>query len=146
MQRRQWQPTPVLLPGKSHGWRSLVGWCLWGREESDTTERLHFHALEKEMVFPPLEEFSSLLWSTQSKALAQSINQKYMLFLELSCFFDDRTDVGSLICRCTLIISMNTSVKMVCDLPCSMIFMEGMLRIFDVICISWLVLEFGRSQ
>ena len=41
--RRQWNPTPVLLPGKSHGWRSLVGCSPWGREESDTTERLHFH-------------------------------------------------------------------------------------------------------
>ena len=41
--RRQWQPTPVLLPGKSHGHRSLVGCCLWGRIESDRTERLHFH-------------------------------------------------------------------------------------------------------
>ena len=41
--RRQWQPTPVLLLGNSHGWRSLVGCSLWGREESDTTERLPFH-------------------------------------------------------------------------------------------------------
>ena len=41
--RRQWHPTPVLLPGKSHGWRSLVGWSPWGRSESDMTERLHFH-------------------------------------------------------------------------------------------------------
>ena len=41
--RRQWHPTPVLLPGKSHGWRSLVGCNPWGCEESDTTERLHFH-------------------------------------------------------------------------------------------------------
>ena len=41
--RRQWHPTPVLLPGKSHGWRSLVGCSPWGREKSDTTERLHFH-------------------------------------------------------------------------------------------------------
>ena len=48
--RRQWQPTPVLLPGKSHGQRSLVGCSPWGHEESDTTERLHFHALEKEMA------------------------------------------------------------------------------------------------
>ena len=40
---RQWHPTPVLLPGKSHGWRSLVGCCLWGCEELDMTERLHFH-------------------------------------------------------------------------------------------------------
>ena len=46
----QWHPTPVLLPGKSHGRRSLVGRSPWGHEESDTTERLHFHALEKEMA------------------------------------------------------------------------------------------------
>ena len=48
--RRQWHPTPVLLPGKSHGRRSLVGCGPWGREESDTTKRRHFHALEKEMT------------------------------------------------------------------------------------------------
>ena len=41
--RRQWHPTPVLLPGKSHGRRGLVGCSPWGREESDTTEQLHFH-------------------------------------------------------------------------------------------------------
>ena len=40
---RQWQPTPVILPGESHRWRSLVGYSPWGREESDTTEQLHFH-------------------------------------------------------------------------------------------------------
>ena len=40
--RRQWHPTPVLLPGKFHGQRSLVGCSLWGREESDRTEQLHF--------------------------------------------------------------------------------------------------------
>ena len=40
--RRQWQPTPVLLPGKSHGQRSLVG-SPSGCPESDTTKRLHFH-------------------------------------------------------------------------------------------------------
>ena len=41
--RRQWQPTQVLLPGKSHGRRSLVGCSPWGRWESDMTEWLHFH-------------------------------------------------------------------------------------------------------
>ena len=41
--RRQWHPTPVLLPGKSHGQRSLVCCSPWGRQESDTTEWLHFH-------------------------------------------------------------------------------------------------------
>ena len=53
-QRRWWHPTPVLLPGKSHGWRSLVGCSPWGRQEwtrlSDFTFTFHFHALEKEMA------------------------------------------------------------------------------------------------
>ena len=40
---RWWHPTPILLPGKSHGLRSLVGYSPWGLEESDMTERLHFH-------------------------------------------------------------------------------------------------------
>ena len=39
--RKKWQPTPVLLTGKSHGWRILVGYSPWGRKESDTTERLN---------------------------------------------------------------------------------------------------------
>ena len=38
LRRRQWHPTPVLLPGESQGQGSLVGCCLWGRTESDTTE------------------------------------------------------------------------------------------------------------
>ena len=41
--RRQWHPTPVLSPGKSHGWRSLVGCRPWGREELATIEQLPFH-------------------------------------------------------------------------------------------------------
>ena len=46
-------PTPILLPGESHGWRSLVGCSPWGRKESDTTDftfTFHLHALEKEMA------------------------------------------------------------------------------------------------
>ena len=38
--RREWQPTPVFLPGEYHGQRSLVGYSPWGCKESDTTERL----------------------------------------------------------------------------------------------------------
>ena len=41
--RRKWQPTPVFLPGKSHGLRSLVGYRPLGRKETETTEQLHFH-------------------------------------------------------------------------------------------------------
>ena len=43
VRRRQWHPTPVLLPGKSDGRRSLVGCSPWSHKESDMTERLHFH-------------------------------------------------------------------------------------------------------
>ena len=54
IQRRQWHPTPVLLPGKSHGWRSLEG-CIHGVARSrtrlsDFTFAFHFHALDKEMA------------------------------------------------------------------------------------------------
>ena len=60
--RRQWQPTPVLLPGKSHGQRSLVG-CSHGVAKSQTrqskfTFTFHFHALEKKMA----THFSDLAW------------------------------------------------------------------------------------
>ena len=51
---RQWHPTPVLLPGKSHGRRSLVGCSPWRRQSrtrlSNFTFTFHFHALEKEMA------------------------------------------------------------------------------------------------
>ena len=42
--RRKWQSTPVLLPGKSHGQRSLLGYSPWGHK--DTTERIHFDDLK----------------------------------------------------------------------------------------------------
>ena len=48
-----WQPTPVHLTGKSHGWRSLLGCSPWGRKESgllDFAFTFHFHALEKAMA------------------------------------------------------------------------------------------------
>ena len=41
--RRKWQPTPVFLPGKFCGQRGLVGYSLWGRKESDTTEHTHMY-------------------------------------------------------------------------------------------------------
>ena len=54
LSRRQWHSTPVLLPRKSHGWRSLVGFSPWGRWSrillSDFTFTFHFPALEKEMA------------------------------------------------------------------------------------------------
>ena len=52
----KWQPTPVLVPGKFHGLRRLVGYSPWGRKESDTTERLHFHF----SMFSKCTQFSSV--------------------------------------------------------------------------------------
>ena len=63
VRRRQWHPTPVLLPGESHGWRSLDGCSPWDRGGSDMTERdftftFHFHASEEEMA----PHSSNLAW------------------------------------------------------------------------------------
>ena len=41
----KWQPTPVLLPRKFNGWRSLVGYSPWGCKQSDVTEQFHFHKI-----------------------------------------------------------------------------------------------------
>ena len=48
---KEWQPTPVFLSGKSHGWRSLVGYSPWSCKEVDTTERLHFILFTEESVW-----------------------------------------------------------------------------------------------
>ena len=45
-----WKPTPVFLPGESHGWRSLVGYSPRGRKDSDTTEWLHFHKMYGNLI------------------------------------------------------------------------------------------------
>ena len=57
--RQKWQPTPVFLPGESQGWRSLVGYHLWGRTELDTTERLS-SSTWKTQFFNPAKSFSKL--------------------------------------------------------------------------------------
>ena len=62
----KWQPTPVLLPGKSHGWRILVGYSPWGLRESDTAERFHFSITGREMG--NAREFP-LRWATRGMAL-----------------------------------------------------------------------------
>ena len=95
-------PTPVLLPEKFHGRKSLVGCSPWGREESDTTEWLHFHALEKEMAthssvlawrIPGMAEPGGLLsmgshrvghdWSDLAAAAELPITSFKVVFLQL---------------------------------------------------------------
>ena len=51
-QKRKWQPTPVFLPGKSHGQRNLVGYSPWGRKESTMTECAHAHTCAHTHVSP----------------------------------------------------------------------------------------------
>ena len=74
----QWHPTPVLLPGKSHGWRSLVGCSPWGRKESDTTERLlslftHWRRIwQPTPVFLPGESQGQGAWWAAVYGVAQS--------------------------------------------------------------------------
>ena len=67
-QRRKWQPTPVLLPGKFHGLRSLVGYSPWGCKESDTTERLHFRFKTTASCIS-----SCLQWSSPSLCLCRIV-------------------------------------------------------------------------
>ena len=76
----KWQPTPVLLPGKSHGWRSLAGYSPWGRKESDMTEWLHFHfhtqGVEK------IKWSSKHLYRTNFYLISKNINCKVYLLEE----------------------------------------------------------------
>ena len=70
--RRKWQPTPVLLPGKSHGQRTLVGYSLWGGKESDMTERLHFINEEVNKVKEESEKVGLKLNIQKTKIMASS--------------------------------------------------------------------------
>ena len=72
--RRKWQSTPVLLPGKSHGQRSLVGYSPWVRKESDMTERLHIHPVKCCGIVSKAEVY---------------------VFLDFSCFIYEPTNVGN---------------------------------------------------
>ena len=53
--RRKWLPTPVFLPGKSHGQRSLAGYSPWGLKESDMTERLTLTYTLSNLIFPMIQ-------------------------------------------------------------------------------------------
>ena len=68
--RRKWQPTPVFLPGESHGRRSLVGYSPWGRKESDTTEWLHSltHSLTQTLM-ESLQKSSSVSHSKVNSSI-----------------------------------------------------------------------------
>ena len=81
--RRKWQPTPVSLPGESHGWRSLVGYSPWGRKESDTTKGLHFLLLSLNIYFvscnPHFTFGQAVIMTTISK-------MRNVIARDISCF------------------------------------------------------------
>ena len=56
--RRAWQPTPVFLPGESHGHGSLKGYSPWGRKESDTTEQLTVTLISNKLSFGKPRSYS----------------------------------------------------------------------------------------
>ena len=64
---KEWQSTPALLPGKSQGWRSLIGYSPWSHQESDTTEWLHFTMLKNDL--------SIKMWATRLSYASQSQQQ-----------------------------------------------------------------------
>ena len=78
--RRKWQPTPVFLPGKFHGQRSLAGYSPWGYEESDTTVWLSlgwFKILGGTRSIPLFH--SSSLWIFTSVYCLQNIFSRYSM-------------------------------------------------------------------
>ena len=86
--RRQWHPTPVLLPGKSHGWRSLVGYSLWVHKESDMTERLTLNWISNINQHLLVGEFSFLfslnfLTVILSEKNIKCIHRRLQLFFSL---------------------------------------------------------------
>ena len=84
--RRKWQSTPVLLPGKSHGLRSLVGYSPWGCKESDTTERLDFRQ-EKAAV---LQEYK-VDYACRSRDSEESrgpYSEHIYLYISIQCLRD----------------------------------------------------------
>ena len=76
--RRKWQPTLVLLPGKSHGQKSLIGYSPHGHKESDMTERLHFH-FSLSLSFSPLP-LASVLFSALFKASSDNYFCLFVFF------------------------------------------------------------------
>ena len=83
--RRKWQPTPVFLPGESQGWGSLVGFRLWGRTESDTTEATQQQQQQQVIqIAYPLDGRVTLY--IQSEVSQKEKHQYSMLLLLLSRF------------------------------------------------------------
>ena len=74
--RRQWHPTPAFLPGESQGWASLVGCCLWGRTELDTTEATQQQQPQQRNVLNHIscmQSLKSTVWEIVHPSYSQSV-------------------------------------------------------------------------
>ena len=72
--RRKWQLTPVFLPGESRGWGSLVGFRLWGRTESDTTEATKQQQQHEDLLeLIPKEDIHFIIGDLYAKVRSQEI-------------------------------------------------------------------------
>ena len=85
---RKWQPTPVILPGKSPGQRSLVGCNPWGRRESDRTEHTHtmlvaalfaVARLRKPSMCPSIDKWIKTLWYSYTGEYSSATKKNYIL-------------------------------------------------------------------
>ena len=85
--RRKWQPTPVYLPGISHGWRSRAGYSPWGRKESDTTEQLH------SLTHLPVFRVHYLLLLARWAAGRQSFKKEFQGYPSEVSDFETRRDI-----------------------------------------------------
>ena len=86
--RRQWHPTPGLLPGKSHGWRSPVGHSPQRHKELDTTGRLHFLSFFSHLSLSQL--FGIIIFWKLSLNLPQPTSQQCLclyLYISISCSY-----------------------------------------------------------
>ena len=101
----KWQPTPVFLPGKSHGRRSPVGYSPWGHKESDTTEWLHFS-----FIISPSNEHSDWfplrltgLISLQSKGLSRVFSNTMVQNINWMCLFYENSLSLKLVHLCCML-------------------------------------------
>ena len=85
--RRKWQSTAALLPGKSHGWRSLIGYSPWGHKELDMTERLHFHSSDFKSTICSIQKCTicCIVPGEKVDKKLTSVVQKLRLMVSESC-------------------------------------------------------------
>ena len=98
--RRKWQPTLVFLPGESQGRGSLVGCCLWGRTESDTTE-----TMQQQQHVPSIPAFWSISIINGCWILSEAFSASIEIIIWL-LFFNLLIGCTTLICKCWRILGI----------------------------------------